>query len=786
MSANANIGLVITARNQAKAAFDQVIGDVRRLRSALGGAGGAGGIGGGGGRGGGFGGLFGGGASGGRAGGVGGGSVFGRASAAAAGAAASVTRLGGAVGRTTTAFGTSAYALRRFTNAAGILKGVSLFGYASLTTIAGTILGLGIAFSIAREQGELAFKSITGSAQFSVEAVNALEVGSRTMIQNFSEIVSASANLMRVGYTFEQTTSLIQNVNDALMQIPGASAEAATAIENAFAMSRETGMGVNNVISTLESQGIPIISKIAKEFNTSNYGVSVFLEKIGGRLPSGMFDDLIQRLIKTDNSFGQWKDTWAGVMAQMRGEIASGFGALLLPFFQKLRDLMFAILSGLQILRGIFANLPQPIKDLVKWGGVLLIILAPLALAFTVLSGIIAGIGGFIGVIVAVAEVVADVVVAVLAFGSGVGEVILFAIAIGAALYMAWTSNFLGIQGIVGAVGGFIANIFTVYIPTAINALAGFVAGIPGFFVDAFNGMINFVGSIPGWLVGVWNGIVTDVNIYLGPLASQVLVIVGQVISDIGNYIGAIPPWLAGIWGGIVSDVSVYLGPLAGAVIGVWNQLLTDAGTYLGGIEGWIQGVWNGVVTDIDTYLGPVLTAVGNVWSGVTGVIGNEAQNIVGWIDWLYNMVYPIVSNIVTIINSIGSGIGGVVGVVAGVARDMINAIIDVINNGIAGIEGGIDGLANTINSSGVVSVPVLTLPRIPRLADGGVTTRAGLAYLHPAEVVQPLDRMNVGMFGRNNNGAQAANAPIILRIDDFEDLVVRTNTMATRRGRTQ
>ena len=73
-------------------------------------------------------------------------------------------------------------------------------------------------------------------------------------------------------------------------------------------------------------------------------------------------------------------------------------------------------------------------------------------------------------------------------------------------------------------------------------------------------------------------------------------------------------------------------------------------------------------------------------------------------------------------------------------------------------------------------------IPQIPTLQEGGITTRATLAQLHPNEAVIPLDSPQGRRSGMGNTYQIVFQGPVY-GMEDFEEAVNRARLNWERQG---
>lgn len=241
-------------------------------------------------------------------------------------------------------------------------------------------------------------------------------------------------------------------------------------------------------------------------------------------------------------------------------------------------------------------------------------------------------------------------------------------------------------QDIWDAVWGFI----TAAIGTAIDVVKGYLAALVEFWTAVWNGVKAVAEA-------VWNAIVTGITTYI----NTVKTVITTVLTTVKN-----------LWESI------------------WNGIKTVS-----------QTVWNAIVKGITTYINTVktvittvLNAVKSLWTGTWNTLKSTATSA-------WNGITSFFSGAVSKFKSIFSSLAGVVG---------------------APFKGAFNGIAKAWNNTvGKISftapdwIPGLggkgwSVPNIPMLAKGGIVTEPTLALIGEAgpEAVFPLDKIDQYLAG--------------------------------------
>lgn len=295
------------------------------------------------------------------------------------------------------------------------------------------------------------------------------------------------------------------------------------------------------------------------------------------------------------------------------------------------------------------------------------------------------------------------------------------------------------IMAIVIAVGLLIAGIWLLvanwdtvvaWITTVWQGFVTWITAVIDGFVAWWNGIWSAVGQ---WISDVWNGIVSAVSGYFNALWMGLLVIGSAIVAWWNGLWSSVGAWISGVWNGIVTGVTNYF-----TMLRIGLQVVGSA------IAGWWNGLWSGVSSFF-----------AGIWEGILGAIRN-VQNV-------FNAVFSAIGNIVR------GAFNGVVGIIRGV----INGIIDAVN----GVIGGINSVAGAIGGAIGVNISV---PRIPRLATGTITSGPMLAIVgdNPGgrEVIAPYDSYVDELQRAAAAGARnAAPAAVRLHDDDLRTFAVYT-----------
>ena len=230
-------------------------------------------------------------------------------------------------------------------------------------------------------------------------------------------------------------------------------------------------------------------------------------------------------------------------------ELVRIFGDALAPVLEFVADLIAGLTDW-------FTSLDQPVQDAIVFGVAFVVVLGLLAVAFGILSAAM----------------------------SPVTIVILALAAVAAILYLAWTTNFLGLRDMVmlvfAAIGAVFEGIVGV-IKVAIGTVIGYVEAVIG----VFQGMIEFVQAI---FRGDLEGAMDAIKKIFSSAFKAISTIIMWPINAFKGLIDGI------MGGGFIDDIMKFGGQFinafidgikqaAGAVWGIIEDILALLGDFFGG-----------------------------------------------------------------------------------------------------------------------------------------------------------------------------------------------------------
>lgn len=212
----------------------------------------------------------------------------------------------------------------------------------------------------------------------------------------------------------------------------------------------------------------------------------------------------------------------------------------------------------------------------------------------------------------------------------------------------------------------------------------------------------GFMKSIQDLIISIWEG-------FLKPVITNAL----EMLS-----------WL---WDkhlkDLVKQVGEFIMKLVNGVLELWNKFFAP-------IIGFLIDIFGPVVAEVFNYLvdsiGTAIAVISDVLKGLLRILGGIIDFIVGVFTGNWGKAW----------NGIKDIFGGVFDSLVGIAKWPLNLIIDLVNGAI----GGINSMISALNK--VPGINIGTIPKIPKLAKGGIVSSPTIAMVGEAgkEAVMPLE----------------------------------------------
>jgi tape measure domain-containing protein len=299
--------------------------------------------------------------------------------------------------------------------------------------------------------------------------------------------------------------------------------------------------------------------------------------------------------------------------------------------------------------------------------------------------------------------------------------------------------------------------------PQIVDNLTGLMENMKSVFTQ----ISTIVGTIwtdfTGTLKSTWDTYGKDISKGIGEFLGNITGIFKRLYSEILEPI--IKPFLdefQKVWKEQLQPaqraIADFIGKLVVGALEIYNKFIAPISNWLITI---FKPVWVAVYTTIGGLINTTLSTIGGFVRGVFTVLGGLVDFIAGVFTGNWKKAFEGLKSIV----------GGALGALGAIAKAPINALIDIIN-------GFINGLNQIKIPDWVPGVggKNMNIPKIPKLARGGVVDRATLAVVGEAgrEAVVPLEN-NTGWLDKiasqlaEKGGAGSQAQTIIVKIGEDE-----------------
>lgn len=299
--------------------------------------------------------------------------------------------------------------------------------------------------------------------------------------------------------------------------------------------------------------------------------------------------------------------------------------------------------------------------------------------------------------------------------------------------------------------------------------------GAADFFSDIFTGAWNNVKSAwsgaVNWFTDIWDGIQSTFSA-VGTWFKEKFSKAWTNISDVWR--GAVK-WFTDIWDGIkkaFSNVGTWFKDKfatardnvknAWSKVGEWfGKRWEDITAAFGDIGGWFKEKFQKAFNNISDIFSGIGEWFRNRWSDITGAFGDIGE-------WFRSKFQGAYDNITSIFSQLGGFFSGIWDGITNGLKNAMNVVIDRINSLISRVESSINALTRGISEAmsfdipsnklteklGIagnisISLPQISLPQIPRLAEGTVIPANYGNFLamlgdnkRETEIVSPISEM--------------------------------------------
>ncbi|MGV8912243.1 MAG: tape measure protein [Rhodoglobus sp.] len=211
------------------------------------------------------------------------------------------------------------------------------------------------------------------------------------------------------------------------------------------------------------------------------------------------------------------------------------------------------------------------------------------------------------------------------------------------------------------------------------------------------------------------------------------------------------------IWANFTKFLSEAWANISAVFSIVWNGMLEVFTNVWNGIVAVFQFVWNLIVLLVKTYINTVLTIITTVVTAISTVWSAVWNGISSFFSGIWQKIIAVVT---TVKDTFSTVFGAIKGIISGAFEGAVSVAKNAINGIINAVNGAISGINKVIGSVGAAFGLEVSIPKIPRLADGAtVLPRSGgtlalLAEAGRAESVVDTGMMNALLAKILNGGA--------------------------------
>lgn len=673
----------------------------------------------------------------------------------------------------------------------GFGKQMSLSVTAPIVAAAGAAGFFGLATAASLEQAEVAFTTLTGSAETGKKVLEDLkQLGAITPFET-ADLTTTAQRLLNAGVATDDLTKAITFLGDA------AGTQGAQGLDRlGFAYSQILGAGraMTEDINQIADVGVPIWGELAAQLGTtqgevrkmaSEGQISADLITAAFEAPIGPMKNLVGGMAaQSETLTGMWstlKDTLgqglADSLAQSMPDIKTALGDIteaLGPALEAAGPAFTALVQAAVPLAGAladvltwFAGLSPEMQQMIVYAVAGAAAVGPVALGMgrvakaaelggKTLGTLGKGFGKVAGAIFPVWKQLTPLGRVMVGFGS-IGKIFT---TLGRTLFKFGKVVALAMK-IVGR--AFLMNPIGLLV-TAIAAAAFLIwkywDEIKAAFAAAWEWIKPILQAVWETVKGAFDKVVEVLSAAVGWIA-DVFRSIWETVQPIWDTFWSLITLPMRIWWAVVSAVFqlawAFIKHVFDAIVGfvvplwqqMWDTIAAAATTVWDWISGLLTAAW-GWITGVFTRIRDTVTAVwSSLWDTIRAVwdtvYGFLATGVAAARDRVVNAFENMKDRIRAVWDGIKNIITGAVDAVQGIASGIWSGLKSVINSGIGLLNDAIRGFNKIITSvNKVPGVSVPTIPSIPRLADGGIVSAPTIALVGEAgpEAVIPLSAL--------------------------------------------
>lgn len=611
--------------------------------------------------------------------------------------------------------------------------------------------------------------------------------GTKTEMERL--ISDANAYRASVGLTADLSIESFADVVTAIQSVQEAQGIAGTTAKEAMGTIQGSGTTAK---AAWENVVLAIGTGEGMESAMGNFVTAVFGDESGG----GLLANIIPRVQIALEGVAQFLVQGAPILvAQLPAivqQVADGFTTALPELTTGIITLVAGLVGNLpDILLPIITAIPDILTTIV---GALIVNLPTLVMGVVELVA---------GIVLALPEIIASIWEAITS---------LWTEWVGPAMETV-TGAFSDLWDDISAIFAVVSDWFnTNVVEPVVGFFKGLWESVAGFFSDLWNDIVSIWEVVSDWfntnviepVAGFFEGLWETVAGFFSSLWDDVVAVWEAVSGWFNDYvIGPVVSFFEGLW----TSVSGFFSSLWDDIVGIWEVVSDWFNDYVvEPVVGFFEGLWDGIGeaagTAWDTVSGiwdvvsgwfqdNIITPVSDFFTGMWEGLGTGASNawdaITGVFsvvtDWFGSTFEAAWSAVRDVFSTGGTIFMGIVEGITSAFKNVVNAIIRGINTVVAVPFNAINDALRGIRSVNILGITpfswisTFSVPQIPELAKGGVTTGPMLATIGEdgPEAVIPLSRNTEWIQRVAERMADETNG------GDMDELLALVETLAAK-----
>jgi len=268
------------------------------------------------------------------------------------------------------------------------------------------------------------------------------------------------------------------------------------------------------------------------------------------------------------------------------------------------------------------------------------------------------------------------------------------------------------------------------------------IAAVLGPLLIILPALVAAIGAIlsPIGLVIIGIGLLVAAGVYLyqhwdevKAKATEIWNSIGDKFNEFGEKVKAVftavADFFKSIWDGIVAVFNFAVALIVGALDLFLSQFDANWKEHFTQVLEFFKGIWEGIKSAFSFFVSEMLPKLAAFLTGIVQGVVNFTKPIVDAFTGVWNAVKGATESVFTAISE----------TIKSIISAAVNFVIDKINGAIASINSMVQSGAN------IAGVDAPQLPKIPRLAEGGIVNKPTLAMIGEggeSEAVIPLSKL--------------------------------------------